>query len=149
MIAARLAAGRAFEAWLRLDKCNEPWAPGYQPPGGTTIRIAFPRSFSPRRDLPLQVFLLHGWPRGAITAKFEAAVDPYDYRAIILRLSEPIDACPPDQPGLKAIHLRAPVVDPAKPSDYPIAVSCFSPVATKLGSASKSAKKRRFLSIGW
>jgi hypothetical protein len=123
MIAAGLAAGHAFEAWLQLDKSNEAWAPGYQLPAGTTIRLTFPRPFSPKHDLPARIFLLHGWPQSPITAKFEAAVDAQDSRAINLRLNGPIAADPPGHPGLKAIHLRAPVVNSAKPGDYPIAVS--------------------------
>jgi hypothetical protein len=123
MTAAGLAAGHAFEAWLQLDKSNEPEEPGYQLPAGATIRFTFPRRFSPKRDLPLQVVLLHGWPQGPITAKFDVYLDPRDSRAIILRLSDPIAVHPPDQPGLKAIHLRAPVGNPAQPGGYPVVVA--------------------------
>jgi hypothetical protein len=40
----------------------------------------------------------------------------------VIQFNEPIAAAPPDKPGLKAIHLRVQVFNPATPGDYPVTV---------------------------
>ena len=123
MTATGLAAGHGFEAWFMLDKATDPAVAGYAVPSGATIRIAFSRQFSPKPGLPMEAVLLYGWPQKAIAVKFDVAPDPTDARSIVLRLSDAIAAQPPAQPGLKAIHLHAPLLNPAKAGAYPIALT--------------------------
>ncbi len=120
MTATGLAAEYPFEAWFVLDKSADPSVPGYEVPAGTTIRVTFPREFTPKPGDPLEAVLLYGWPQMAIASKFTVEVDPKDARTILLRLQDAVAAEPPARPGLKAIHLRASVLNPNKAGDFPV-----------------------------
>lgn len=132
MVSDGLVAGRPFEAWLVLDKPLDPAVPGYEVPAGATIRITFPEPFTPGPGGPLDVVMLHGWPQRAIPVAFTAAQDKEQSRAITIHLDQAIPAGPREKPGLKAIHLRAPQLNPAAPGDYPIAIE-FADAGTLTG----------------
>jgi hypothetical protein len=91
-------------------------------PAGATIRFEFPKQFMPRSGLFQGAVMLQGWVQGPIPAKFTASRDPNNPRALILKFDAPIAANPPERPGLKAIHLRVPVVNPAA-GNYPIRIT--------------------------
>jgi len=116
-----LAARRPFEAWFVFDKSSDPTVPGYSVPAGATIRFTFPRTFTPKPGL-LESVMLTGWAQGAIPAKFTKAIDEKDARTVVIHFEEGIEAVPPERPGLKAIHLRTSLLNPAHAGSYPIAV---------------------------
>ncbi|HVC11561.1 MAG TPA: hypothetical protein VNE59_07995 [Burkholderiales bacterium] len=122
MVATGLAARHAFEAWFWLDKTRDPQVPGYVVPAGATMRVTFPKAFVPKPGGPLGGALLKGWVQGPTGTKFTLSVDRHDPRTIVVHFEQPIAADPPQQPGLKAIHLRVPEINPARAGDYPIAV---------------------------
>lgn len=142
MVSNGLAAGQQFEAWIILDKSLEPSTPGYALPSGATMRFRFPKAFSPVLAVKPEAVLLFGWPQRAIPVKFQVALDPQDARTIVITLLQPIEAAPPDSPGLKAIHLRTCERNP-KPGSYPIEIQFtnageLSGTATALASIAKS-----------
>jgi hypothetical protein len=122
MVSTGLAARKPFEAWFVFDKLSDPRVPGYAVPAGATVRFTFPHAFTPEPHGILEGALISGWAQGAVPTKFSLAVDPKNPRTVILRLVEPVVPGGPDHPGLKAIHLRAREVNPAKPGTYPITV---------------------------
>ena len=122
MVATGLAAGYPFEAWLWLDKARDPGVPGYAVPKGAVIGITFPKAFVPKGGLPLGVVMLNGWVQGPIEVRSTVAPDVKDHRTIVIHLDQAITAEPPEHPGLKAIHLRTDVINPAKAGTYPIVV---------------------------
>ena len=121
MIGSGLAARNPFEVWLVLDKLSDPTVPGYEVPAGASIRITFPKAFTPKPGV-LGAVMLNGWAQGSIPVKFTTALDPKDPRTVVINLNEAIAAGPADRPGLKAIHLRTSEINPAKAGDYPITV---------------------------
>ncbi len=123
MISTGLAAKHPFEAWFVFDKSSEPSVPGYAVPAGTTVRITFPRQFTPLIDHPhLEGALLHGWPQGAIPAPFSVTQDAGNPQVVDVRIDQAIASGPPEAPGLKAIHVRTGEINPTLPGDYPISV---------------------------
>jgi hypothetical protein len=122
MVSTGLAARQPFEAWFVFDKSSDPAVPGYAVPAGGTIRFTFPRGFTPKPGGSLGAVMLTGWSQGSIPAKFTTSLDDRDPRTVVVHFSEPIAAGPAERPGLKAIHLRTNVMNPAKAGDYPIAV---------------------------
>jgi Cu/Ag efflux protein CusF len=126
MVSGGLAAGQPFEAWIVLDKPLEPNAHGYSLPAGATIRFTFARAFTPRSGVRPEAVLLYGWPQRAIPVKFVTALDPQDPRTVVITLLEPLDAAPPDKPGLKAIHLRTGELNPSQGGNYPIDIQFIS-----------------------
>jgi hypothetical protein len=121
MVSTGLAAGQPFEAWFVFDKSSDPAVPGHGVPAGTTIRFTFPKEFTPAAG-PLTAVMLTGWPQGSIPARFTASLDDRDPRTIVIRLETAISAGPPEQPGLKAIHLRTGEINPGAAGDYSIAL---------------------------
>ena len=121
MVSTGLAARHPFEAWFVLDKLSDPTVPGYSIPAGATIRFTFPKAFTPGRG-PLESVMLTGWAQGSIPAKFTVAVDKRNPRAVVIHFDEGIEAGPPERPGLKAIHLRTGLINPAKAGDYPVTI---------------------------
>ena len=111
MVSTGLAAGQPFEAWFVFDKPADPRVPGYAVPPGAAIRFTFPEAFTPKPGF-LGVVMLTGWAQGSIPAKFSFAVDNDDPRTVVVRFDGGIEAGPPEQPGLKAIHLRTSLVNP-------------------------------------
>ncbi len=122
MISTGLAADQPFEAWFVLDKSSDPRVPGYAIPAGATVRFVFPKQFTPKNDLVQGAVMLQGWVQGPIPAKFTTTQDPNDPRAVVIKFNEAIAAKGPDHPGLKDIHLRARLLNPAA-GDYPIEVT--------------------------
>lgn len=122
MVSTGLAANQPFEAWFVLDRSSDPRVPGYAIPAGATIRFAFPKDFTPQADLFQGAVMLPGWVQGPIAANFTTTRDPTDPRAIIIKFNAPIAAESPEHPGLKDIHIRARVVNPAA-GDYPISIT--------------------------
>jgi hypothetical protein len=123
MVSTGLATGHAFEAWVVLDKSPDPSVPGYAVPAGTTVRITFPKEFTPLLDNPhLEAALLYGWPHGAIPAPFTITQDQVEPRTVVVRIDGAIAVAPPERPGLKAIHVRTGEINPAMPGDYPLTV---------------------------
>jgi hypothetical protein len=123
MVSTGLATGHAFEAWFVLDKSPDPSVPGYAVPAGTTVRLTFPKEFTPLSDNPhLEGAILHGWPHGAIPVPFTVTQDETDPRVVIVRIEQAISSGPPEKPGLKAIHVRTGELNPTLPGDYPISV---------------------------
>ena len=122
MVSTGLAAGQRFEAWIVLDKSLEPTKLGYAVPSGATMRFKFPKSFKPLPDVKPEAVFLYGWPQKAIPVKFDVALDPQDPRTIVITVLQPLEAGPPDKPGLKAIHLRTGEVNPSREGKYPIEV---------------------------
>jgi hypothetical protein len=123
MVSTGLAAKRPFEAWFVLDKSSDPTVPGYDVPAGATIRFTFPQEFTPQADLFQGAVMLSGWSQGSIPVKFTTTKDEANPRALVIKFSEPVTAGPPEKPGLKAIHLRVRVLNPATAGDYPIAIT--------------------------
>jgi len=121
MVSTGLAARHPFEVWFVFDKSSDPTVPGYAIPAGATIRFTFPKGFTPGRG-PLESVMLTGWAQGSIPAKFTVALDKKNSRAVVIHFDEGIEAGPPERPGLKAIHLRTSLINPAKPGDYPITI---------------------------
>lgn len=122
MVATGLAARRPFEAWLWLNRSRDPAVPGYAIPAGATIRITFPKGFRPRSGYPLSAVMLKGWVQGPIKTRFSIARDRADPRTIVIQFERAIAVKPPDEPGLKAIHVRTAEINPARPGNYPITV---------------------------
>jgi len=121
MVSTGLAARHPFEVWFVFDKSSDPTVPGYPIPAGATIRFTFPNAFKPGRG-PLESVMLTGWAQGSIPAKFTAALDKKNPRAVVIHFDEGIEAGPPESPGLKAIHLRTNLINPVKAGDYPITI---------------------------
>ena len=121
MVATGLAARHPFEVWFVFDKSSDPTVPGYAIPAGATIRFTFPKAFTPRHGM-LGAVMLKGWSQGSIPAKFTVAVDKTNPRAVAIHLDAAIETNPPEQPGLKAIHLRTGLINPAKTGNYPITI---------------------------
>lgn len=123
MVSTGLAAHEPFEAWFAFDKSSDPIVPGYAVPAGATIHFVFPHQFTPKKGLFLGTVMLQGWTQAPIHVKFAASGDPNNPRALTIKLEKPIGVAPPDAPGLKDIHLRVPVLNPAKAGDYPIRIT--------------------------
>lgn len=123
MVSTGLAAMQPFGAWFVFDKSSDPTLPGYSVPAGATVRLTFPKEFTPLAGNPhLEGALLHGWPHGAIPVPFSVTQDNNDPRVVIVRIDQAIGTAPPERPGLKVIHVRIGELNPALPGDYPIAV---------------------------
>jgi hypothetical protein len=123
MVSTGLAANEPFEAWFAFDKSTDPRVPGYAVPAGATIRFVFPEQFTPKKGLFLGAVMLQGWVQGPFPAKFTEAVDPNNPRAVTIKFEKPIGVAPPAAPGLKDIHLRIPVLNPANAGNYPIKIT--------------------------
>ncbi len=123
MVSTGLAANEPFEAWFVFDKSSDPKVPGYAVPAGATIRFEFPKPFTPEKDLFKGAVMLQGWVQGPIPAKFTANMDPSNLRALTMKFERPIGVAPPEAPGLKDIHLRVPVLNPAQAGNYPIKIT--------------------------
>jgi hypothetical protein len=121
MVSTGLAARNPFEVWFIFDKSSDPRVPGYALPAGATIRFTFPAAFTPKHGV-LGAVMLKGWSQGSIPAKFSVAPDKKNPRAVVIHFDEAIEAGPPERPGLKAIHLRTGLINPARAGDYPIAI---------------------------
>ncbi|HVR55987.1 MAG TPA: hypothetical protein VMT72_04095 [Pseudolabrys sp.] len=123
MVSTGLAAKQPFEAWLVFDKSPDPAVAGYSVPAGATVRLTFPKEFTPQAGNPhLEGALLHGWPHGAIPVPFSVMQDKTDPRVVVIRIDQAIASGPPERPGLKAIHVRTGELNPNSPGDYPISV---------------------------
>lgn len=122
MVATGLASRFPFEAWLWLDKARDPAVAGYAIPEGATIRIIFPRAFRPRRGYPLSAVMLKGWVQGPIRTRFSITTDRADPRTVVIHFEQSITVNPPEEPGLKAIHVRTAEINPARPGNYPIVI---------------------------
>lgn len=119
MISTGLATHDPFEVWFVFDKSSDPRVPVYTLPAGMTVRFTFPESFTPKPGF-LGAVMLNGWAQGKIPAHFTVAMDKRDPRTVVIHLQKAIEASPPEVPGLKAIHLRTGLINPAKAGDYPI-----------------------------
>ncbi len=122
MVSTGLAADHPFEVWFVLDKSSDPRVPGYTIPAGATVRFVFPKQFTPKSDLAQGAVMLQGWVQGPIPAKFTTTQDPNDPRIVVIKFNEAIAANGPDHPGLKDIHLRTRLLNPAA-GKYPIEVT--------------------------
>jgi len=120
MVSTGLAANKPFESWLVFDKSFDPQVPGYEIPTGAKIRFTFPSQFTPEKDLMLGAVMIR-WTQGAIPVKFTVAQDPKDQRVIEVQFAETLSTSGPGTPGIKAIHLRTPLINPNAGS-YPILV---------------------------
>lgn len=120
MISTGLAAQEPFEAWFVFDQSFDPSVPGLAIPAGTTIRFTFPEQFTPKPGLPLDAVMIR-WTQGPVPAKFSVRQDPQDPRVIAVHFKEAVSAGEKGNPGIKAIHLRTPELNP-KAGDYPISV---------------------------
>jgi hypothetical protein len=106
-----------------LDKSSDPTVPGYSIPAGATVRLTFPKEFTPLAgNSHLEGALLNGWPHGAIPVPFSVTQDKADPRVVVVRIDQAIATRPPESPGLKAIHVRTGELNPASPGDYPILI---------------------------
>ncbi len=117
-----LAAGFPFEAWIVFDKSSNPAEPGYALPAGSIFRFTFPHEFTPVPGSHPECVLLYGWPQKAAPVAFTVGLDVRDPLTIVLRLTEAFPAGGPEQPGLKAIHLRMGPLNPNQEGDYPIKI---------------------------
>jgi hypothetical protein len=117
-----LAAGYPFECWVVFKISSDPSVQGLALPAGATLRFTFPRDFTPQLSNGPQAVLLHGWSQGPIPVPFTVGLDSQDPRTIILKLTAPLPAGPPERPGLKAIHLRWGPLNPKEAGDYPISI---------------------------
>lgn len=123
MVSTGLAAKQPFEAWFVFDKPSDPTVPGYSVPAGATVRLVFPKEFTPLAgNSHLEGALLKGWPHGAIPVPFSVTQDKADPRVVVVRIDQAIATRPPESPGLKAIHVRTGELNPASAGDYPISI---------------------------
>lgn len=120
MISTGLAARYPFEAWLVFDKSSDPSVAGYTLPAGASIRVRFPKAFTPAPGGVLGTVMLSGWAQGAIAGEYSAKLDPADPREVVIRIDRAIMAGGTTAPGLKAIHLRTNEINPARAGTYPI-----------------------------
>ncbi|WP_156030344.1 hypothetical protein [Thiomonas sp. FB-Cd] len=120
MISTGLAAQEPFEAWFVFDKSFDPSVPGLAIPAGATIRFTFPEQFTPKPGLPLGSVMIR-WTQGSVPAKFSVQQDPQDPRVIAVHFNAAVPAGEKGNPGIKAIHLRTPEINP-EAGDYPISV---------------------------
>lgn len=137
MVSTGLAAGQPFESWIVLDKPLDPNERGYAIPAGATMRFTFSQAFSPRPEVKPEAVLLYGWSQKAIAVKFTTALDPQDARTIVITLLDPLEAAPPDKPGLKAIHLRTGELNPPR-GEHPIGIQ-FTNAGALTGTATATA----------
>lgn len=127
MVSTGLAAKQPFEAWVVFDRSADPAVPGYAVPAGATMRLTFPKEFTPSVVPPhLEGALLYGWPQGAVPVPFTVTQNESDPRVVVVRINEAIPIGPPERPGLKAIHVRTGELNPAAAGDYPIAVQLIN-----------------------
>ncbi len=95
MVSTGLAANQPFEAWFVFDKSPDPHVPGYAVPAGATMRLTFPKEFSPLSGEPhLEGALLHGWPHGAIAVPFTVTQDKTNPRVVTVRIEPKEPASP-------------------------------------------------------
>jgi hypothetical protein len=109
--ATGLAAGRTFEGWVRFAASADPRVRGIAMHAGDRIRITFPKAFTPVDGDPT-AYLLYGWPQGDADADFTVGRAPGDARTIVISVRSTIAALSPQMPGVKAIHLIAPLRNP-------------------------------------
>ena len=122
MASSGLAAGYPFESWVVFNMSSNPTVPGMALPDGATFRFTFPANFTPQTGHAPQAVLLYNWPQKAAPVPFTIALDQQDMRTIVLKLSAPFLASPPERPGLKSIHLRWGPLNPKEAGDYPITI---------------------------
>ena len=122
MASSGLAAGHPFESWVVFNMSSNPTVPGMSLPAGATFRFTFPANFTPQTGHAPQAVLLYNWPQKAAPVPFTIALDQQDMRTIVLKLSAPFLASPPERPGLKSIHLRWGPLNPKEAGDYPITI---------------------------
>ena len=120
MVSTGLAADKPFEAWFVFDKAFDNRVKGYEVPAGAKIRFTFPSQFTAAKDLPLVAVMIR-WTQGAIPAKFAVTQDAKDPRVVEIQFVEGISTSGPQAPGMKAIHLLTPEINP-KAGEYPIAI---------------------------
>ncbi|MBW4048604.1 MAG: hypothetical protein HIU89_11920 [Proteobacteria bacterium] len=120
MISTGLAAHEPFEAWFVFNRSLDPAVSGLEIPANATIRFVFPEPFTPEPGLPLEAVMIR-WTQGAVPAKFSVTQDSHDPRVIALHFDSAVSAGVPGAPGIKAIHLRAPEINP-QAGEYPISV---------------------------
>jgi len=120
MVSTGLAAHQPFEAWFVFNKSFDPTVAGYEIPAGAIIRFTFPEQFTPQTGLPLESVMIR-WSQGAVPAKFTVVQNGKNPRVIDVHFDEAVSAGEPGNPGIKAIHLRTPEINP-KAGDYPISV---------------------------
>ena len=122
MTSSGLAVGYPFESWIVFNMSSDPTVPGMSLPAGATFRFTFPAAFTPQTGHAPQAVLLYNWPQMAAPVPFTIALDPQDMRTIVLKISAPFPAFPPERPGLKSIHLRWGPLNPKEAGDYPITI---------------------------
>lgn len=137
MTSTGLAARNPFEAWFVFDKSSDPRVPGYSLPAGATIRFTFPTSFTPHPGV-LAAVMLKGWSQGGIPTDMSVAMVKDDPHTVVIHLKKAIEAGPPEAPGLKAIHLRTGLINPAKAGTYPITIR-FSDAGALSGTTTATA----------
>ena len=120
MVSTGLAAHQPFEAWFVFNKSFDPTVSGYEIPAGAIIRFTFPEQFTPQTGLPLDSVMIR-WSQGAVPAKFTVVQNGENPRVIDVHFAEAVSAGEPGNPGIKAIHLRTPEINP-KAGHYPISV---------------------------
>ncbi|MCX7165008.1 MAG: hypothetical protein NTV11_01890 [Rhodocyclales bacterium] len=120
MVSTGLAAKMPFEAWFVFDKSLDSKVTGYEIPAGAKIRFTFPGEFTPETDLPLIAVMIR-WTQGAIPVKFATTKDSNNPRVIEIKFAEAISASGTGAPGMKAIHLRTPEINP-QAGDYPVLI---------------------------
>jgi hypothetical protein len=121
MVGTGVAARNPFEAWFVFNKSFDPTVPGYAIPAGATVRFTFPKAFTPRAGYPLEALMIK-WEQGSVPAMFTTVPDSTDPRTIVIHFDGAISPEAQGSPGLKAIHLRANEINPAKAGDYPITI---------------------------
>ncbi len=123
MVSTGLAAKQPFEGWFVFNMSADPRVPGAAMPANAAVRFTFPKAFVPLKGpTHLEGALLYGWPHGAIPVPFTVTQDVANPRAVTVVIAKAISANPPDQPGLKAIHVRTGEINPSVAGDYPIGI---------------------------
>jgi hypothetical protein len=122
MVSDGLAAGHPHESWFVFDNWSNPNVPGFAVPAEASVKFTFPQEFTPEKGHPLGAVMLYGWTQKPIPVKFVAKEDATNPRVVIVQFEQPISVGASDKPGLKALHLRTGILNPAKPGNYPIRV---------------------------
>lgn len=132
--AAGLDSGQRFEGWIPLPMTASQARSGMMMHPGDRIRITFPHAFRPVPGKPA-AFFLYGWTQGQPRMGFRASLSSGDPRTIDITIDSGIDSVSAAMPGVKAIHLSVPLLNP-EPGAYPISI------ATTIAGKRASSKTR-------
>ena len=130
-------AGRPTDVVIDLDKSLDPAVPGRTLPKGRSIKVTFPDAFTRtttrlvpqyvpgKTNCPLEcaaVALLQGWPQHPLPfPKYETRFE--GTHTVVVTAKEDLGSNPPQNPGLKQIHLLMSSFSNPPAGKYPVKVA--------------------------